>query len=124
MRYLVHLNGKEKILYFWEENKTHTTFANEKAINLDKISSVGYVLYNPDIQKWILTGAVSWAGDANVEEDKRRVLRYIKKHFSNDSALKERLSAHWYQTQQKNAQIVKEYPFFARFFKTQGKERQ
>ena len=82
MRYLVHLNGKEKILYFWEENKTHTTFANEKAINLDKISSVGYVLYNPDIQKWILTGAVSWAGDANVEADKRRVLRYIKKHFS------------------------------------------
>lgn len=122
MRYLVHLKNKIKTLYFWEEEKTHTTFAFENGICLEEVSSVGYVLYNPNKKKWILTGAVSWICDANVNADKRHILRHIQKHLNTDEELKKRLSEHWELTQKKNAEIIKKNPQLAVFFKNQGKE--
>ena len=123
MRYLVHYFGKNRKLYFWEEEKTHISFACENNIDLEKVSSVGYILYNPATKKWILSGAISWTGDANVNADKRMVMRYIKENFEKNDALKTRLTEKWNLTQQKNAEIIKKNPFFASVFKTKEKVR-
>ena len=124
MRYLVSIKGKRRELYFWEEEKTHTFFASQNNLDLERVSSVGYILYNPDTQKWILTGAISWSGDANVQMDKRRVLHYIKKNFEYDEELKSRLTLQWKCIQEKNAQIIKKNTFFDRFFKKSEKVRE
>lgn len=124
MRYLVYIKGKRRELYFWEEEKTHTSFVCQNNLDLERVSSVGYILYNPDMRKWILTGAISWTGDANVHMDKRCVLRYIKKNFEYDEELKSKLTIQWTCIQEKNAQIIKKNPFFSKFFKKTEKVRE
>ena len=115
MRYLVYKKEKSRELFFWEEEKTHTTFANEKNLDLKKVSSVGYVLYNPDKEKWILTGSISWTDASNVETDKKYALQHIKKFFEQDVKLKKRLSPQIYQ---KNAfEENNGNSLFTRFFK-------
>lgn len=115
MRYLVYKKEKNKELFFWEGEKTHTTFACEKDLDLKKVSSVGYVLYNPSTEKWILTGTISWIDASNVETDKKDVLKHIKKFFERDCELKKRLSS---QTRQNDAvELNKQNSLFARFFK-------
>ena len=124
MRYLVHFLGKNRKFYFWEEEeKTHISFACENNIDLEKVSSVVYILYNPEIKKWILSGAISWTEETNVNADKRIVMRYIKENFEKDDELKNRLTEKWSLTQQKNAEILKKNPFFASAFKTKEKVR-
>ena len=125
MRYLVHLKNKDRTFYFWEEeNKTHTVFACEKGILLEEVSSVGYVLYNPDSKNWILAGAISWSLENTLKKDKKYVLDYIQEHFDKDMKLKKRLSTRWNLTQQKNAAIIKKNPFFAGLFKLIGREHE
>lgn len=124
MRYLVHFKNKIRTFYFWEGDKTHTTFTHENTICLEEVTSVGYIFYNPNKKKWILTGAMSWICDANVDADKRHVLRHIQKYLNNDEKLKKRLSAHWEITQKKNAEIIKKNPQITRFFQVLGKEKE
>ena len=125
MRYLVHSEFKEKTLYFWEDpDMTHTAFAYENAICLEEVSSVGYILYNPEEQRWLLTGTISWNGNANLPEDKQKIFQYIQKHFDNDNELKKRLSDKWILTQKKNAEIIKRHPLFARLIKAFEKGRE
>ena len=125
MRYLVIKTNKKRKAFFWqEETKTHTLFAKEKNIDLEQISSVGYILYNPKTKKWILDGAMSWTGNTNVENDNKYIRNYIKKHFETDILLKERLTDLWYLTQRQNEEIIKSNPLLAALLKRQGKERE
>ncbi|MBE6449356.1 MAG: hypothetical protein E7013_01465 [Alphaproteobacteria bacterium] len=113
MRYLVETEEKQKKIYLWEDDVSHTMYVNAHQIDFEKVSSVGYVYFNPDDKKWILAGAISWTGEGNVPSDKRRVLAYIKQHCQHDVELVARLSEQWKKTQQQNEIITKKNPVLA-----------
>ena len=116
MRYLVQKLKKQKQIHFWEdENCTHTLYATQNGISLEDVSSVGYIYYDPDNKKWILTGAVSWMLENNAQRDKRHVRAFAIKHFQKDAVFMERLSAQWHNMQKRNEQVKKNNPLLVRF---------
>ena len=113
MRYLVATEEKQKKIYLWEDEISHTMYVNTHQIDFKNVSSVGYVYFNPDDKKWILAGAISWTGEGNVPSDKRKVLAYVKQNCEKDAELVARLSEKWRQTQQQNEVITKKNPVLA-----------